>query len=257
MDRSAVTFETCAPGPSLLVSSSRRLTTDRGRLADLELTIEWLVAFNRDCQTQAVRWSEAERADASARAAMFVKTFGINPWRERLARSIERRAGDLEGLTLPQVLQHNDLGPWNVHREGSRLTVIDWEVNGGDPEARRGLPMTDAVYFATHWLFAARRLRDSRQQLGAFRELVTGAGRDRLTCAARSALAAYSDALAIDRRFIPLLVALTWIDRGNDRACRARGEASPNGDAAAASYCRYVDQMGAEADALFLQGFHG
>jgi hypothetical protein len=42
------------------------------------------------------------------------------------------------------VLQHNDLGCWNIMVDGSGFTVVDWE------SARRpGLPLWDLVYFLT------------------------------------------------------------------------------------------------------------
>jgi hypothetical protein len=45
-------------------------------------------------------------------------------------------------LGLPGVLQHNDLGSWNVVVDGDEFVVLDWE------SAREvGLPLWDTVYF--------------------------------------------------------------------------------------------------------------
>jgi hypothetical protein len=44
---------------------------------------------------------------------------------------------------IPAVLQHNDLGSWNIISDGSGFTAVDWE------SARRpGFPMWDLFYFA-------------------------------------------------------------------------------------------------------------
>jgi hypothetical protein len=43
---------------------------------------------------------------------------------------------------LPGVLQHNDLGTWNIVTDGSGFTVVDWESARSD-----GLPLWDLLYF--------------------------------------------------------------------------------------------------------------
>lgn len=44
--------------------------------------------------------------------------------------------------SLPSVMQHNDLGTWNVVAEGDEFTVADWE------NARAaGMPLWDLLYF--------------------------------------------------------------------------------------------------------------
>ncbi len=44
---------------------------------------------------------------------------------------------------VPGVVQHNDLGCWNIISDGSDFTVVDWESARGV-----GLPLWDLVYFA-------------------------------------------------------------------------------------------------------------
>jgi hypothetical protein len=54
-----------------------------------------------------------------------------------------RTAGLVDELSsLPAVLQHNDLGSWNVVAEGEDFVVVDWE------DAREAaLPLWDLLYF--------------------------------------------------------------------------------------------------------------
>jgi len=44
---------------------------------------------------------------------------------------------------LPAVLQHNDLGSWNILSDGRSFTVVDWES-----ASPAGLPLWDLIYFA-------------------------------------------------------------------------------------------------------------
>jgi hypothetical protein len=42
------------------------------------------------------------------------------------------------------VLQHNDIGCWNVHVDGREFAVVDWESS-----RTAGLPLWDLLYFLT------------------------------------------------------------------------------------------------------------
>jgi hypothetical protein len=56
---------------------------------------------------------------------------------------------------VPAVLQHNDMGPWNIVLDDTSFTVVDWE------SARRfGLPLWDLVYFLTEALAGEDRVAD-------------------------------------------------------------------------------------------------
>jgi len=112
----------------------------------------------------------------------------------------------------------------------------------------------DLVYFATHWLYTAFRVRTFESQLGVFRHLISGEPDSVLTRAARKALAVYADSLAIDRRFIPMLLALTWIERATDRVHRRRDDVAPAPDPVLAQYCRYIDLLGEHSESFF-RGF--
>ena len=86
-------------------------------------------------------WTQAVGAETAAK--------GIDDELERLEREVVPRwnapAGLLDAVrSVPSVLQHNDLGTWNVVFAGpGRFTVLDWE------SARpAGLPLWDLLYFA-------------------------------------------------------------------------------------------------------------
>jgi hypothetical protein len=61
---------------------------------------------------------------------------------------------------LPAVLQHNDLGTWNVVTAGARrFTVLDWESARGS-----GLPLWDLLYFSVDALGQLDRARTAEQR---------------------------------------------------------------------------------------------
>jgi hypothetical protein len=70
--------------------------------------------------------------------------------RRRLATEIVPAWSDRPGLAdivqqlgpVPGVLQHNDLGTWNIVVDGDSFTVLDWES-----ARNRGLPLWDLLYF--------------------------------------------------------------------------------------------------------------
>jgi len=81
----------------------------------------------------------------------------LQPERARLEREVlpewlalGARTDLVSGLPpLPGVLQHNDVGTWNVLVDEAGFTVVDWE------SARRwGFPLWDLVYFLTDALGA-------------------------------------------------------------------------------------------------------
>jgi hypothetical protein len=108
------------------------LRTPGGRDAKLELVErigEWILELGRLTRTS----PEATAAE-----------------RERLRREVVPTWRELGATTnlvdavppLPAVLQHNDLGTWNVVADGSDFVVVDWENVRED-----ALPLWDLLYF--------------------------------------------------------------------------------------------------------------
>ena len=119
--------ETAARGRLLtgfLVSDRR----ERDRIAAIEQIADWLVRVAVDTASEPP---------------------AIQPELERLAREVVpawRDAGAgpelLDGLDrLPAVLQHNDLGTWNIMVTLGSFTAVDWES-----ARRHGLPLWDLWY---------------------------------------------------------------------------------------------------------------
>ena len=124
LDGLEMSVETAAVGPRLIAylhSSAARRSKD----TVVDRISSWLVELGRDT---------AARGSA------------LEPELDRLEREVVPRwpvpADLVRGLGgVPAVLQHNDLGTWNVVVGGGDFTVLDWE------DARRhGLPLWDLWY---------------------------------------------------------------------------------------------------------------
>jgi Ser/Thr protein kinase RdoA (MazF antagonist) len=236
--RSLVALESYAPGASMVRSTGRRGEPLEHSLEDLRAAADWLARFHQ--QTTSDR---AWGADSADRAIARLEAF-----RARLARSkpehglLDRAAAaarELVGAGLPTVLVHNDYGPWNIHRDGDRITVIDWEL-GPDTAGRRGPALADLIYFVAEWHLRARRLRGRQAELRGFRELFlrpTGPA----AAAAAEVLSDYMRRVGVDSRFLRLFLVTTWADRAVDRADRqVTATGSVSGENRYADYVRLI-----------------
>jgi hypothetical protein len=123
-------LETAAHG-ELLARLLAADTSSPEKLRRIERIAQWIVDLGAET-----------RADPAA----------LEPERERLLREVvppwrEHGAGDdlVQSLSpLSPVLQHNDLGSWNILVDDRSFTAVDWE------SARaHGLPLWDLAYFLT------------------------------------------------------------------------------------------------------------
>jgi hypothetical protein len=118
---------------------------------------------------------------------------------------------DLSGL--PAVLQHNDLGSWNIISDGgSDFTAVDWESANGS-----GLPLWDLWYF----LADALRLLDGEDAADgrAFARLFRGeaAASPELFRWTRTAV----EALGIPSQVVGKIATLCWLHHGLSHVARS------------------------------------
>lgn len=186
------TLETAARGKPLLallrISSSEQA---------VELVCDWLL--------------EVARATRAA-----PETLGSE--RHRLS---ELDPGVVDELPpVPAVLQHNDVGSWNVLVDGDGFTVLDWE-----DAVAHGLPLWDLLYF----------LADAAAELDG----ATGASRvdhfERLFLGeARSSpllfrwIRAQVEELEIPPDAVGAIATLCWLHHGRSGEARAEGTSDPD-----------------------------
>lgn len=141
----------------------------------------------------------------------------LAPELDRLVRDVVPRWSE-QGVTvelvrglppLPAVLQHNDMGCWNIIAGDTGFTVVDWES-----ARRHGLPLWDLAYFLTD---ALTTLEGGRDDDGL--RLLRGES-------ARSAflfdwIRRGARALAIPEEAIAPIVTLGWLHHGLSLGARA------------------------------------
>jgi hypothetical protein len=244
LGRSLVGLESYAPGASMVRTVGRRGEPLARSIEDLRAAAEWLARVHLQSAHESPAWCAPAAERVTQRLDAFQARFADSAGEHALLDRARQRARALVGARLPTVLVHNDYGPWNVHRDGDRITVIDWEL-GPDHAERRGPALVDLIYFATEWHLRARRLRGRRAELRGFRALfLEPAG-----AAARAAAEAFADYMhrvGVDPRFFPLLVVVTWVERALDRADRQLIDtgSSAGGENRYADYIRLIAKAG-------------
>lgn len=106
--------------------------------------------------------------------------------------------------TLPCVLTHNDLTPWNAVTNGKRLGIIDW---GEADEA--GVPGVDLVCMLFHLAFRSIAADERQAMAPAYRSLLDQPSSEGEII--RACLMRYVEALGIDPATLPLIRLLTWL----------------------------------------------
>jgi hypothetical protein len=250
----AVGVETCARGQSLFDASIRWRVSAAETIDNLRVAANWLTQFHLQTQTHSAESGVAALRDRAASVfERYAIGFGATASERQLFSRTLATAAALAELPLPFVRQHNDFGPWNLYRAGSKLTVIDWEFGWGPGFDRFGPPGSDLLYLTTHWSYSARRLFTPAAELQGFRQLFLASdAADEYVAAARNVLDAYLATLAVDRRILPLVLVFTWADRAVKRLDRKLllgvGSASPRADD---RFVAYVELLANDADAVF------
>jgi len=195
-DGFAWSLETAAVGRRL---DSHLRTADRAlALAAVDAVADWLVAVGRD-----------SRAPASALR---------REWRRLLGVAAPVGLSLADEPPVDAVLQHNDLGPWNVISDGERFIAVDWES-----ARRHGLPLWDLWYFLAHALpqiDGAGTADLGVDMLRLFR------GEHRLSPVYFDWTRRYMAALDVPRNAVGTLAALCWLHHATSHRARTDALAS-------------------------------
>jgi hypothetical protein len=197
------TLETAASGKPLLAllhASPSRRTKERA----VDRVCDWLV--------------EVARSTVAAAETLAAE-------RRRLALEVLPRwglSGELaEDLSdVPAVLQHNDVGSWNVIVRDDEFTVLDWE-----DAVRHGLPLWDLLYFLAD---AAAHLEGTRARADRpahFERLFLG--ELRLSGMVFAWTRQMVETLGIPAETVGHIATLCWLDHGLAGERRAEDTPGP------------------------------
>ncbi len=150
---------------------------------------------------------------------------------ERLEREVAPHWDTPPGLVrvlrqLPAVLQHNDLGTWNVvSARPGRFTVLDWES-----ARERGLPLWDLLYFVVDALGQLDRARTAEERTEHAVRLLRGelpSSRTLFEWVRR-----YVGELGLAPATVGPLATLCWLHHGLSHVAREAAAESVGGGAA-------------------------
>lgn len=239
----AVCAETCVSGSSL---NSRVGSSSTGALEDLTLTSAWLQAFHGQTkQTVPARdWLQANLIERLC--GQYAKTFGLTPDEGRLFDALKGALNTTGTDTLPLVWQHTDFGPWNVYRDGDRISVIDWEVG------RRGPALIDLLYFSTHWSRALAARATTAQRVRHFEELFLAIlPKGPVAHAIHRHIGEYMRALGMAPSLFPFILVYMLIEQAIERGLRLDRLGTDAGARADNVYCGYLAAVARHSERLF------
>lgn len=247
-------IESPATGQPLSVSSGRWGVSPIEQFVDLDVVTTWLIAFHRQTRLAPTSQGSGEfRRRFQYLARMYTSGFDATLNERRLFQHIQTRAEELAEIPLPAVWQHNDFGPWNLYRHGSDLMVIDWELGLGPGTDREGPPLSDLLYFVTHWSFVARHRFGRENEVRGFHELFVEPDRaDPIINAIHLAITRYLAELQIQSDYLPLLLVNLWVERAVKRLERKRSLGNI-GDSPRVNdqFAGFVSHLADHADAFF------
>jgi hypothetical protein len=248
----AVAVEGCAAGTALTATTGHLGRGFSNAVEDLRFSITWLAEFHRQTRTGSNRWTSEDAAHLDVRLEQYAKGLQLADKTRELLRKTSAHSSALIGAMLPKVCLHNDFGPWNVYRQGDRITVIDWELGGNGTADRTGPGLCDLVYFVTYWTLRTRRLWSEAATRRGFRELFLDPSKGgRASRAAHATIREYLVRAGIDPRFLPPLLVYTWIERTLDQLARARAGGHAVLPAAVEQYAQFVNLLAEHGERLF------
>jgi hypothetical protein len=221
-ESTVASIESFVPGQWLYRRWLRAREATRELVDDLEFAVGWLGDFHAETRPELRPWSAADGALWVDRPlSAFEGELTASGEETELLGAVRRRARELIGTPIPFVWQHSDFSSLNVFRNGTRIGVIDWE--GATPAP----PGDDVFYFVTRWLFQLRGGAEEEEPEGraaaarAFRELFEAETPDPAVAAARRAIGTYCRRIALDPRFLPVLLVASCARRAAFRGARS------------------------------------
>jgi hypothetical protein len=202
-------IQSCAPGPSMSATVGRWGRSPAGKSGDLDVVVDWLTEFAIATRVDA---NEADRDWTSiyteARAVLDLPTDVVDllDAAETVARSSE--------IGKVVVHQHYDAGPWNVHIDGTKPLLIDWETDDLRPADCRGPALADVLYLVTYWYFLVTGTRSEDDEHDAIERLfVTSPAADEAVVGGRAAIERARASLGFERDATPAVLCALWAER--------------------------------------------
>lgn len=250
----AVSVQSCAPGAPLTVTSGHWMASRDQKLADLCLAANWLMRFQSAASSREVFWDKtALEVWIDTPLQNYARQFALTERESRLFEQVRKQAWLLRGRNLPLVPTHFDFAPWNLYRDGDRLTVLDWELGHTRRTERLAPAGYDLLYFVTYWYFLVHRLHERHQEQQGLVELFAPRHNDRWPAALiGDILHRYCTTLNLPMSFLPIMLVYVWVEQALYQEERKRTlNSSLKNPRAQLSAIAYLDVLAAQGDRLF------
>ena len=241
--RTVAACERFMPGASLATRAMDAAVSLDEKISDVRLAAAWLARFHQRTEVRRATVHEIRNSLVDDPLDAYHRALGTpadRPLRVRLATI----ADSLGTQQLAIATQHRDFAAWNVLRSGDALAVVDWEG------AREGCGALDAVHLVTTWLYSVRLGDGVDDETRCIHDLLDPT-RDAAASVAHNALLSYLQALGLDWRLAPLLVALHRIELALRRLAQVRLHREPADETPFLQEARIVRSLAADVDRLF------
>ena len=241
--RTVAACERFMPGASLATRAMDAAVSLDEKISDVRLAAAWLARFHQRTEVRRATVQEIRNSLVDDPLEAYHRELGTpadRPLRVRLATI----ADSLGTQHLAIATQHRDFAAWNVLRSGDALAVVDWEG------AREGCGALDAVHLVTTWLYSVRLGDGVNDETRCIHDLLDPT-RDATASVAHDALLSYLQALGLDWRLAPLLVALHRIELALRRLAQVRLHREPTDETPFLQEARIVRSLAADVDRLF------
>lgn len=185
-------------GPDLWRANSRARS-----LAFLDPIVDWLIHLAHMTRGPRAQQSAETFTELIHRVAGHVRSEPEHAMLEEITRRLDRRPVD----PAPQIVEHGDMGTWNVTvaRDGT-IGILDWESSRDD-----GFPVVDLFYFLAYYGFMVDAALASADRLQSFVETFFGHGT--FARVATSVVHRYTDALGLSRGWLGALFVACWLQQ--------------------------------------------
>ena len=242
-----VGIEQAMAGRLLLAARASRKASVRRSIDDLQRVATWLTDFHRQTETDRLPWGATQYyRSLNSKMAEYHQAFGTSDDERELFFGVQNRSAQLQNLLIPLVWSQGDFHPGNIYLSADAVSVIDWASGG------QSLPLLDLLKFIEQWNTHVRRHWSEPVRLRSFVDLfVHPKSADELVRASHQEISNYTEALGIDRGFIPILLVQLW----TDLALQHRRTGARGGPAAHSRYARtaaaHVRAMAARSKQFF------
>ncbi len=208
--RSTSASQDAARGPLMLVAGATWPRQPERAERDLREVAEWLAGLH-------VATAEPLAGGTAGELWLLAPLSRLNALTDLPAPVVQLAQAAAETLdasnALPSVVQHYDVGPWNIVQGEGSFTLLDWELDSPAGRTGWGPPLVDFVYFANAWYSLATHRQDREGELQALLDAFDRGGSGWQGALLAAQVRAYLACTGLTTDAVRPLVVACWLER--------------------------------------------